>query len=661
MSAIPSNLARVPNLRAAQIMLGSLNRTNLGLLRTQGQLATGKLVNRPSDDAVAASTISVLDDIIERRNQRVRNLTHGESVLGNIDAALDEATALAREARGIGLSQIGVGSDSDTRQIEATVINLMLNEMVTIANRQYQDIFLFGGDVTARPPIVEHLTGLLYQGGGDGMSTDLGLSRSIPITMSGADAFGSLSARVKGDRDLDPGMVTNTRLVDLNGARGLGVSLGSINVDVGGTDVTVDLSEAHTVADVISAIQTGIQTVDPGATVGISASGDAFAITPSGGITVTISDLAADATAADLGIAQAFPGGMTTPGSDVDPKLTELTPVSSLTGVTVPLGTLRLINGGQTRDLDLSGATNVQDIINAVEGLKIGIRVEIAATGDRLDFLNELSGGQMSIAEVAGGTMATELGVRSFTGSTLLADFNGGLGVQIRSGSVDPVSGLPDPAADLDFRITCKNGTFFDVDLAGAKTALDVLDAINAAAGAAGLAPADFNADLAADGNGIELTDGTLPVGGTTSVTALNTSFAAEDLGILGSTTSAIFSGEDRATVAVDSIFTHLTDLRDALMADDERGISLAVERLEPDIAQLTKARAEAGVRSRRITDSISREEDLRIQDMSLRSQVQDLDFTEAVIRFATLQTQLEAGLRTAAQLQQLSLIDFLR
>ena len=657
MSAIPSNLARVPNLLAAQIVLGSLNRTNLGLLQTQVQLATGKLVNRPSDDAVAASTISVLDDIIERRNQRVRNLTHGESVLGNIDAALDEATAIAQEARGIGLSQIGVGSDSDTRQNEAKVIDLMLNEMVIIANRQYQDIFLFGGDVTARTPIVEHLTGLLYQGGGDGMSTDLGLSRSIPITMSGADAFGSLSARVKGDRDLDPGMVTNTRLVDLNGARGLGVSLGSINVDVGGTDVTVDLSEAHTVADVISAIQTGIQTVDPAATVGISASGDAFAITLSAGFPVTISDLSADATAADLGIAQLFADGVTTDGSDVDPKLTELTPVASLTGVTVPLGTLRLINGGQTRDLDLSGATNVQDIINAVEGLKIGIRVEIAATGDRLDFLNELSGGQMSIAEVAGGTMATELGVRSFTGSTLLADFNGGLGVQIRSGSVDPVSGLPDPVADLDFRVTIKDGRFFDVDLAGTKTVQDVLDAINAAA--VPIIPADFTARLAADGNGIEFVDNTGP--GTTSVTALNTSFAAEDLGILGSTTSAIFSGEDRATVAVDSVFTHLMDLRDALMADDERGISLAVERLEPDITQLTKARAEAGVRSRRITDSISREEDLRIQDMSLRSQVQDLDFTEAAIRFATLQTQLEAGLRTAAQLQQLSLIDFLR
>ena len=33
---------------------------------------------------------------------------------------------------------------------------------------------------------------------------------------------------------------------------------------------------------------------------------------------------------------------------------------------------------------------------NAVKGLNIGIRVEIADTGDRLNFVNELSGGQMS-------------------------------------------------------------------------------------------------------------------------------------------------------------------------------------------------------------------------------------------------------------------------
>ena len=321
---------------------------------------------------------------------------------------------------------------------------------------------------------------------------------------------------------------------------------------------------------------------------------------------------------------------------------------------------IRLINAGQTRDVDLSSATTVRDVMNAVEAVNIGVRVEIADTGDRLDFINELSGSAMSVAEVGGGSTATELGVRSFASWTKLSDFNRGRGVEILSGNVDPVTGLPDPARDLDFRINIKDGRFFDVDLAGAQTVQDVIDAITAAALAGGIAGFDFSVGLAADGNGLVLTDNTVGAG-TFSVTALNGSFAASDLGILGTSAGATLSGADRAEVYVESVFTHLIDLRDALKADDELGITLAGERFEADIARLAEARADVGLRSRRVTDAVNREENLRIQDMNLRSQVRDLDYTEASIRFAILQQQLQAGLLTASQITQMSLLDFLR
>ena len=661
MSSIPSNLARVPNLLVSQAVLGSITNTSQNLLRTQIQLSTGKKVNHPSDNAVAASTISVLDAILERREQRTRNLSHAESVLNNTDAALAEASDLLLQAKSIGLSQVGTGSDADTRANQAQVINSMLTEMGRIGNTQYQDIYVFGGDATANAPFVELLGRYQYRGQGDGLVTDLGLARSVPITTSGAEAFGALSARVQGDHDLAPTMVTDTRLADLNGARGFGVALGSINVDVGGTDITVDLSQAHTVGDVASTLQTAIQTLDPAATVSIDgATGNRFAIAGNTAA-ITISDLSTPATAADLGLTGTYAIGGGT-GSDVDPRLTELSQVSSLTGLGGPLGTIRLSNGGQTRDLDLSGAQTVQDIMNAVAGLNIGLRVEIAASGDRLNFVNELSGGQMSIGEVAGGTTATDLGVRSLTGSTLLADFNDGRGVQIKTGSVNPVTGLPDPTMDVDFNITLKDGTSFDVDLENVTTVQDVLDQINAAASGAGVAvPGTFNAALATNGNGIELTDNSVgPPGATTTVVARNGSFAAEDLGILGSSTSATMTGEDRATVAVNSVFSHLTSLRDALLADDERGISLATQKLEGDIARVASTRADVGVRTRRVTDAASREQDLKIQDTALKSQVQDLDFTEAAVRFSTLQQQLQASLTTAARTTSLSLLDFL-
>ena len=49
------------------------------------------------------------------------------------------------------------------------------------------------------------------------------------------------------------------------------------------------------------------------------------------------------------------------------------------------------------------------------------------------------------------------------------------------------------------------------------------------------------------------------------------------------------------------------------------------------------------------------------IQDESIRSQIRDLDYTKAAVRFSMLQQQLQAGLTTTAQVSSLSLLDFLR
>jgi len=655
MSSIPSHLARVPNNLASKIILQALQRTQASILTNQIQLATGRRVNHASDDPLATSVVSVLDDVVERRGQWLRNLSHADAVLNNVDAALADATDLFIEAKGIASSQVGVGSDTDTRRNQAAVIDSLLIELFATANRDYQQVHFFGGSATARPPMEQLLSGYRYTGQGAGLANDLGMLNPINITLSGEDAFGALSARVTGNFDLDPTLAIDTRLVDLNGARGLGVTLGEVNIDVGGTLSTLDLSTAHTVGDVAAMLEAEIRLTDITATVVISAGGNTFEIAGAGPVTIT--DLTGATTAADLGLD--IPGGFPGPamgGNDIDARITDQTLVTSLPGLTQPLGTIRLSNGGQVRDLDLSTVTTVRELRNAVESLNLGIRVEIADTGDRLNFINELSGGDMSVAEVAGGLTATELGVRTFATWTRLDDLNDGRGIQIRSGSVDPITGLPDPAADIDFRIDLKDGSALDVDLAGAQTIGDVLDAITAAAAVASL---PVTATLAADGNGITITDATVGTGDT-SVTAQNGSFAAEDLGMVGSTGGATLTSEDRATVAVESVFTHLLRLRDALLTDDERGITLAAEKFDRDISGLAEARANVGVRSRRVATAVLREEDLRIQDMALRSQVQDLDYTEASIRFAMLQQQLQAGLITAQQVTSLSLLDFL-
>ena len=659
MGAIPANLARVPNALASRIALGGIQKTNRDLLLLQVQLAAGKAFTRPSENAIGASTVSVLEDAIERREQRVRNLSQAEATLNSLDSALGDVADLLQEARGIGLSQIGVGSDEATRRNQASVIDSMLSSLLSIANRDLRGIHYFGGDEHAAQPFTSMLNGVRYIGSGTGMRADLGLASDIRVTMSAEQAFGALSGRVRGERDLDPSMTAATRLSDLRGANGTGVRAGVIEIDVAGTVTALDLSEADSIGDVLTLIGNTIAATDPTATVEIDpATGDRLAITPGAGVTVTIRDSNSSTTAGDLGLAGTYPGGVTTTGQDLDPRLTPLTRLDSLTGVTIPLGQILVRNGGQARVVDLAGMTTVQDLQNAVTALGIGARVEISDDATRLNVRNELSGASMAIEEV-GGSTATELGIRSLSGQTRLSDFNDGRGVRQADGAIDAVTGLPDPAADRDFRVILKDGRTFDVEIEGDLTVRDVLDSINAAAAAAGVTPAEFQAQLVTTGNGIELVDST--AGAKMQVIDLNNSGTATDLGIRGDSSSASLVGTDRATVAVDSVFSHLMVLRDALLANDERGIEFATDKMESDISRATEARADVGVRSRRVAEATIREEDLGVQDMALRSSIQDLDFTQAATRFASLQQQLEAGLAGAARSTNLSLLDFLR
>jgi flagellar hook-associated protein 3 FlgL len=661
MSAIPSILGRVPNMLASQMVLQGITRSNNDLLALQVRLATGKDLVRPSENPVGAGTVAVLDDVLERRDQRLRNLSEASAVLGTLDGALGDVNELLLEAKGVGLSQIGVGSDADTRRNQALVVDSILQSMQQLGNRDHRGLQLFGGSAVGAVPFENILGGVRYAGSGDGARTDIGLGSSTPITMSGERAFGAVSARLEGDRDLDPDATAATRLADLRGARGLGIAAGVVTVTVNGTAVEVDLADAETVEDVRSRVEAGIQSVDAGAVVDLDpAAGDRLRITPSAGVTVTIAD-ADGTTAADLGLDTTFPGGTATTGGDLDPKIVWTTPISALDGVTVPLGTIRVSNAGQDREVDLSGVETLQDLRNAIDELNLGVRVEIGDDGRRLAVRNELSGGSMSISEVGGGSTATELGIRSLSAVTRLEDFNDGEGVGIVTGGVDPLTGLADPTRDVDFTVGLHDGRTFDVDLAGAETVQDVLDAIESAAVAAGLTvPAEFSVGLVDDGNGIALRDATVgaaPV----SVTARNNSTAARDLGILGESAGATLTGEDRATVAVDGVFAHLIALRDALLGDDDSGIAFATERLEADIARAAEARAEVGVRAQRVEAATTREEDLRVQDLSLKSTLQDLDVTAAAIRFSQLQQQLQAGLSTAGRITSLTLLDFLR
>ena len=647
--------SRVPTLMAGRLLGGSIAQTQREMLDLQLGFASGTRLQRGSDDPRATRAIQLLQSSMVRRDQRLNAISWGEAVLGRVDTSLSSLTDLVTEARALAVGQSDDSADADSRAAQAVVVSSMIDQLFAEANADLQGLHIFGGQNGGQRPFASFLGGFRYLGSGEGLVNDNGLG--LPITLSGDEAFGAVSARVEGQVDLNPALSAGVYLEDLAGVDGQGVGAGVVELTAGPNTVEVDLTGAATVGEVLERLQAGLDNIAPGSTV--TTDGSRFSITVAGAEDLVIAGVAGDV-GSDLGLEGTFASGATTTGGDTQPQLLSRTRIADLEGLSGVLGSIRLENGGNVQTVDLSGAETIADLQNLIESADLGIRLELEQDGT-LSMFNEVSGTWMSIGE-DGGDTATLLGLRSMGLDTPLSVFNDGDGVPIRSGSIDPETGLPDPAADVDFTITLADGRSFEVDLAGAETVADVLDALEAAAGAATppIGPAEFSAELATTGNGIVLTDNSGGVTGTFTVTPANGSRAAEALGLLAPVSGNVISGEDRSMVAVESLFTHLKALERALLSNDNWSIERAAIDLQDDLDRLIDVRGAAGARGERLVLAKDRETELSIMEASLLGEARDLDLTDAALQLTNLEQQLQATLAVTARMQQLTLLNWL-
>ena len=167
-------------------------------------------------------------------------------------------------------------------------------------------------------------------------------------------------------------------------------------------------------------------------------------------------------------------------------------------------------NGEGPVVVDTSTAETVFDLLEALNAPELGLTAQLNATGAGIDVRTRRSGADFAIGE-NGGTLATQLGLRTFTGESRLEDFNRGVGVLL------PQDELEGTITNNEFRISITDAGVtqtFDIDLVGvpavatdppnfAQTVDDVIERINTATG--GL----VEAQLAEQGNGITLTTNT--------------------------------------------------------------------------------------------------------------------------------------------------------
>lgn len=211
-------------------------------------------------------------------------------------------------------------------------------------------------------------------------------------------------------------------------------------------------------------------------------------------------------------------------------------------GAGVRRGLFRITDrAGNAAVIDTTAAVTVDDVIKKIN-TSLDVSVRASVRGDQI-VLTDQSGSAaqaLTVMDLGDGHAAEDLGLTTDTdasaGTITGRDVNY-LSRATALSSINDGRGIRTARAGADFTIQVGGGTAVSVTLGPTvKTIGDVIDAINAAD------PANVQAELSADGNGIILTDagsGVRPI----TVAAVGDSKAAADLGILGTASGGTLTG----------------------------------------------------------------------------------------------------------------------
>src|SRR3984885_8849354 len=316
------------------------------------------------------------------------------------------------------------------------------------------------------------------------------------------------------------GLAPPTLLAALNGNSG--VQAGTISItDGAGHSTTVNLSNAYSVNDVVNAIN------DNGvADVTASVSGGHLVITDTSGGSGTLS-------VANVDVYQTTDNTLLSQINDGNGLYT----VSGVSDMEVTLS-----NGTQLQ-VNLGGAETVGDVLNDINNATGNNGLLVASLSNGGIQLTDNSGGSgtLSVSNQNSASVVSELGLNvaangnTISGTPLLAGMNSVLLSNLNGGQGITQTG--------EIELQDRTGQTATINLAGATSLSQVIDAINSATTTGGQ-KLDLTASIDQAGNGIEVTDTSGSTADNLVIQDVGGSTLATQLGIsVNAATSSVDSG----------------------------------------------------------------------------------------------------------------------
>lgn len=167
-------------------MQTAIERSQNRLLKSNEVASTGRRVNRPSDDPVAADREMVFRSYQSRLESMDRVSNRVRSDLSATETALNDAQNILSRTREIAINAgNGALNDSDRGALAAEVGELR-EALLGLANSEVAGRFVFGGNATGGPPFQSDGTFV-----GDAATREVEVldGRTVRANVSGSDVF----------------------------------------------------------------------------------------------------------------------------------------------------------------------------------------------------------------------------------------------------------------------------------------------------------------------------------------------------------------------------------------------------------------------------------------------------------------------------------------
>ena len=141
---------RIGTSYAQQLAINDIQDRQSKLLETQSQLSSGRRLNTPSDDPMAAAEAERLRSRDARLEAEKRSITHARAALSSSESALGDASDLMQSARETMLAAANSTASASDRLNHGEVLRQIRDRLLSVANRgDGSGGYLFGGQGSA--------------------------------------------------------------------------------------------------------------------------------------------------------------------------------------------------------------------------------------------------------------------------------------------------------------------------------------------------------------------------------------------------------------------------------------------------------------------------------------------------------------------------------